>query len=47
MGGWKVGIGNKAQLRPAKAGVGAWPELGKKEGTKEMKEEKIKKVTKD
>ena len=24
------GIGNKAQLRPAKAGAGAWPELGKK-----------------
>ena len=22
------GIGNKAQLRPAKAGAGAWPELG-------------------
>ena len=27
MGGWG-GIGNKAQLRPAKAGAGAWPELG-------------------
>ena len=26
--GWG-GIGNKAQLRPAKAGAGAWPELGK------------------
>ena len=23
------GIGNKAQLRPAIAGAGAWPELGK------------------
>ena len=28
MGGWGGGIGNKAQLRPAKAGAGAWPELG-------------------
>ena len=27
VGGWVEGIGNKAQLRPAKAG--AWPELGK------------------
>ena len=27
--GWG-GIRNKAQLRPAKAGAGAWPELGKK-----------------
>ena len=27
--GWG-GIGNKAQLRPAKAGAGAWPELGNK-----------------
>ena len=26
--GWVVGIGNKAQLRPAQAGAGAWPELG-------------------
>ena len=26
-GGWG-GIGKKAQLRPAKAGAGAWPELG-------------------
>ena len=33
MGGWVGGgggIGNKAQLRPAKAGAGAWPELGNK-----------------
>ena len=30
MAGWVEGIGNKAQLRPAKAGAGAWPELGKK-----------------
>ena len=30
VGGWVEGIGNKAQLRPAKAGAGAWPELGKK-----------------
>ena len=29
MGAWGGGIGNKAQLRPAKAGAGAWPELGK------------------
>ena len=32
MAGWLDGgggIGNKAQLRPAKAGAGAWPELGK------------------
>ena len=31
-GGWVAGwggIGNKAQLRPAKAGAGTWPELGK------------------
>ena len=26
--GGRGGIGNKAQLRPAKAGAGAWPELG-------------------
>ena len=29
VGGWGGGIGNKAQLRPARAGTGAWPELGK------------------
>ena len=29
MAGGGGGIGNKAQLRPAKAGAGAWPELGK------------------
>ena len=32
MGGWVGGgggIGNKAQLRPAKAGARAWPELSK------------------
>ena len=29
MGEWWGGIGNKTQLRPAKAGAGAWPELGK------------------
>ena len=28
MAGWGGGIGNKAQLRPVKAGAGAWPELG-------------------
>ena len=27
--GWVGGIGNKAQLRPPKAGPGAWHELGK------------------
>ena len=27
MAGWG-GIGNKAQLRPVKAGAGGWPELG-------------------
>ena len=31
--GWTEGIGNKAQLRPAKAGAGAWPELGKNSGS--------------
>ena len=29
VGGWGE-IRNKAQLRPAKAGAGAWPELGKR-----------------
>ena len=28
VGGRVVWIGIKAQLRPAKAGAGAWPELG-------------------
>ena len=28
MDGWVGGIRNMAQLRPAKAGAGAWPELG-------------------
>ena len=28
LGGWVGGIGNKAQLSPARAGTGAWPELG-------------------
>ena len=29
MAEWLGGIGNKAQLRPAKPEAGAWPELGK------------------
>ena len=29
VGGWVIGIGNKAQLSPVIAGTGAWPELGK------------------
>ena len=30
VGGWVGrGIENNAQLRPVKAGAGAWPELGK------------------
>ena len=33
MAGWPGGIGKKAQLRPAKAGAGAWPDLGNKEET--------------
>ena len=28
MAEWLGGIGNKAQLRPAKPEAGAWPELG-------------------
>ena len=28
MGGWVVGIGNKAQLSPVIAGAWAWTELG-------------------
>ena len=32
------GIGIKAQLRPAKAGAGAWPELGNNEKVRKIKE---------
>ena len=37
---WGVGIGNKAQLRPAKAGAVALPELGNIEGNDPVTEKR-------